>query len=55
MATVNKEMYFNILRRLRKPSEGNAAKNGELAFGFSLTTMIQYINRFWSEISQPTT
>lgn len=47
--------YIDILLRLRVPSEGNATKNGETAAGFSLTTMLQYTNRFWSKISQPTT
>jgi len=54
MSTVNKEMYIDILRRLRMPSEGNATKNGETAVGFSLTTLLQYTNRFWSKISHPT-
>jgi hypothetical protein len=55
MSTVNKEMNIDILRRLRMPSEGNAAKNGKPAVGFSLTTLLQSTNRFWSKISKPTT
>ena len=45
---MNKEMYIDILRRLRDAAEGNASKSGERTVGFFFMTMLQHTGRFWS-------
>jgi hypothetical protein len=46
IATVNKKLYIDILRRLGMRSKGNAPKNGEPTFGFTYTTMLRHTGRF---------
>ena len=48
IATVNREMYTDILRRLRDVVRTKCTeKNGEPIIGFSFTTMLQHTGRFW--------
>jgi hypothetical protein len=49
--TVKKEMYTNILRRLRDAVRRNAPKNEESKGGFFFTTMLQHTGRVWSRVS----
>ena len=48
---VNKEMYSDILSRLRDAVRRKYPRNGETTVDFSFKTMLQHTDRFWSRIS----
>jgi hypothetical protein len=50
IATVNKEMYIDIIRRLRDAVRGNVPQNGKPTVAFYFT-MLQHTGRLWSRIS----
>jgi len=52
---VNKEMYTDILSRLKDAVRRKCPHNGEPTVGFSFTTMLQHTDRFWSRIFQQRT
>jgi hypothetical protein len=50
IATVNKVMYTDILRRLEMRSEWHFPKNGEPTVGSYFTAMLQQTRRLWSRL-----
>jgi len=50
--SLDKEMYTDILHRLRDAVRGKHPKAGERIVGFSITTMLQDTGRLWSMISE---
>jgi len=51
IATVNKEIYIDILRRLREAARSKFQEKGKPTVGFSFATMLQHTGRFKLRIS----
>jgi hypothetical protein len=49
--TVSKEMYTDILSRLRDAVRRKCPHKGETTVDFSFKTMLQHTDRFWSRFS----